>query len=125
MVHHLRPCSLSATPVKSPDLEQVLTGEATTTTDAPNERPSLTRQVTGGLESNDQYWKFNAVMALIGCYWCCVLTDWGNAGGGASAASPTAGTTAMWMNVSASWVCMIIYIWTLVAPLLFPDRDFS
>eukprot|EP00615_Pteridomonas_danica_P014847 CAMPEP_0114386736 /NCGR_PEP_ID=MMETSP0102-20121206/6810_1 /TAXON_ID=38822 ORGANISM="Pteridomonas danica, Strain PT" /NCGR_SAMPLE_ID=MMETSP0102 /ASSEMBLY_ACC=CAM_ASM_000212 /LENGTH=488 /DNA_ID=CAMNT_0001543641 /DNA_START=34 /DNA_END=1497 /DNA_ORIENTATION=+ len=86
----------TATPVKSPDLEQVLTGEATTTTDAPNERPSLTRQVTGGLESNDQYWKFNAVMALIGCYWCCVLTDWGNAGGGASAASPTAGTTAMW-----------------------------
>ena len=64
---------------------------------AAGERPSLTRQVTGGLDSNDglggQSYKFNGIMVLIACYWCCVLTDWGNPGGGASSASPTAGST--------------------------------
>jgi hypothetical protein len=29
---------------------------------------------------------------------------------------------AMWMRVVSSWICMILYIWTLVAPVLMPDR---
>jgi hypothetical protein len=29
---------------------------------------------------------------------------------------------AMWMRVVSSWVCMLLYIWSLVAPALFPDR---
>jgi hypothetical protein len=63
-----------SSPVRSPDLEAVLTGEKPTET---SERPAqLSRQVTGGFDGNDQHWKFNVVMALISCYWCCVLTDW-------------------------------------------------
>jgi hypothetical protein len=30
--------------------------------------------------------------------------------------------TAMWMRIVSSWMCMLIYIWTLVAPVLLPDR---
>ncbi|KXN88468.1 Membrane protein TMS1 [Leucoagaricus sp. SymC.cos] len=29
---------------------------------------------------------------------------------------------AMWMRVVSSWVCMILYIWSLWAPVLMPDR---
>ena len=29
---------------------------------------------------------------------------------------------AMWMRVVSSWVCMALYIWSLVAPVLMPDR---
>jgi serine incorporator 1/3 len=29
---------------------------------------------------------------------------------------------AMWMRVVSSWVCMVLYIWSLVAPVLMPDR---
>ena len=29
---------------------------------------------------------------------------------------------AMWMRVASSWVCMALYIWSLVAPVLMPDR---
>jgi len=29
---------------------------------------------------------------------------------------------AMWMRVVSSWVCMFIYIWSLVAPVVMPDR---
>jgi len=29
---------------------------------------------------------------------------------------------AMWMRVVSSWVCMVLYIWSLWAPVLMPDR---
>lgn len=29
---------------------------------------------------------------------------------------------AMWMRVVSSWVCILLYIWSLVAPVLMPDR---
>ncbi|KAF8575168.1 TMS membrane protein/tumor differentially expressed protein [Ramaria rubella] len=29
---------------------------------------------------------------------------------------------AMWMRIVSSWVCMLLYIWSLVAPVLMPDR---
>lgn len=32
---------------------------------------------------------------------------------------------ALWVKVVSSWMCVIIYGWTLVAPALFPDRDFN
>ena len=34
-----------------------------------------------------------------------------------------AGTASMWMQVASQWVMFLTYEWTLVAPLLFPDRD--
>ena len=29
---------------------------------------------------------------------------------------------AMWMRVVSSWVCILIYIWSLLAPVFMPDR---
>lgn len=29
---------------------------------------------------------------------------------------------AMWMRVVSSWVCMVLYIWSLIAPVVMPDR---
>nr|XP_002126357.1 serine incorporator 5-like [Ciona intestinalis] len=31
---------------------------------------------------------------------------------------------AMWVKISTSWAAIIIYVWTLIAPACFPDRDF-
>jgi len=31
-------------------------------------------------------------------------------------------TATMWMRIISSWVCMVIYAWTLIAPVVFPDR---
>lgn len=33
--------------------------------------------------------------------------------------------TAVWVKVCASWAGLLLYLWTLVAPLLLPQRDFS
>ena len=29
---------------------------------------------------------------------------------------------AMWMRVVSSWICMVLYMWSLLAPVLMPDR---
>ena len=29
---------------------------------------------------------------------------------------------AMWMRIVSSWICMLLYIWSLLAPVLMPDR---
>ena len=32
---------------------------------------------------------------------------------------------AVWVKICSSWLGLAIYLWTLVAPLVLPDRDFS
>jgi len=29
---------------------------------------------------------------------------------------------AMWMRIVSSWICFAIYTWSLIAPLVLPDR---
>jgi len=31
----------------------------------------------------------------------------------------------MWVKISSSWLCVIIYVWTCIAPTVLRDRDFS
>ncbi|XP_068023557.1 serine incorporator 2 [Melanerpes formicivorus] len=33
--------------------------------------------------------------------------------------------TAVWVKICSSWTGLLLYLWTLVAPLVLPDRDFS
>ncbi|OXB61879.1 hypothetical protein ASZ78_004585 [Callipepla squamata] len=33
--------------------------------------------------------------------------------------------TAVWVKISSSWAGLLLYMWTLVAPLVLPERDFS
>lgn len=33
--------------------------------------------------------------------------------------------TSVWVKICASWAGLFLYLWTLVAPLLLPNRDFS
>lgn len=30
--------------------------------------------------------------------------------------------TAMWMRVVSSWLCVALYSWSLIAPVVMPDR---
>lgn len=73
-------------------------------------------------------WKLNVVMALISCFVAMTLTGWGNLeqlDEHANAANPTVGRVNMAMIGIGQWTCILLYIWTLLAPRLFPDRDFS
>ncbi|KAL7546260.1 hypothetical protein ACHAWF_009594 [Thalassiosira exigua] len=86
------------------------------------------------LSSNSDVWKLNACLALVSCYVAMVLTGWGSISGGIveedgveihTAANPTVGKVNMAMIAVSQWVALGLYAWTLVAPRLFPDRDFS
>ncbi|XP_076802814.1 serine incorporator 5-like [Clavelina lepadiformis] len=33
-------------------------------------------------------------------------------------------TAAMWVKIATSWAAIVIYVWTLLAPACFPDREF-
>lgn len=78
-------------------------------------------------------WKLNVVMALISCFVAMTLTGWGfitridygEDGTGTSAANPTVGRVNMAMIGISQWLAILLYTWTLAAPRLFPDRDFS
>lgn len=32
---------------------------------------------------------------------------------------------ALWVKISSTWVCLALYVWTLVAPLILRNREFS
>lgn len=78
--------------------------------------------------SLDHVWKLNVVMALISCYVAMTLTEFGTLNGldeNHNAANPTIGRINMAILGIAQWLVIALYSWTLLAPRLFPDRDFS
>ena len=69
---------------------------------------------------------FNIVLGLMAMNVAMVTTNWGSTHRGATeATSPSSGKIAMFMQAAAQWAALALYIWTCVAPTLFPDRDFS
>lgn len=73
-------------------------------------------------------WKLNVVMALISCYVAMILTSWGTVNGldeNRNAANPTVGHVNMAILGVSQWLAIGLYSWTLIAPRVFPGRDFS
>jgi hypothetical protein len=70
-------------------------------------------------------WKMNAILALICCWYAMALTGWGTIERRGSIANPDVSEVSMWMLIASQWIALLFYLWTLVAPSLFPGRDFS
>ena len=70
-------------------------------------------------------WKLNLVLGIVSCWFSMAITAWGSIESGGDAANPQVGNVSMWMIVASQWLAMTLYLWTLVAPRMFPDRDFS
>ena len=70
-------------------------------------------------------WKLNLALAVICCWAAMVLTHWGEIQADGFTANPAVGNVSMWVIIGSQWLMLSLYIWTLVAPRLFPDRDFS
>lgn len=77
----------------------------------------------------EDVWKLNVVLVTICCFVAMILTGWGTVleldESASHLANPTAGRVNMAMIGVSQWMAMGLYIWTLLAPRLFPDRDFS
>lgn len=64
--------------------------------------------------------KFHLVMAAASMYLAMLITNWGDSHG--SSTSYDSGDTSTWIRIASQWVTMLLYIWSLVAPLACPDR---
>ncbi|KAL1756805.1 serine incorporator/TMS membrane protein [Schizophyllum commune] len=73
---------------------------------------------------------FHIIFAIAAMYVAMLLTDWN-----VVSKQPQPGDddpdsdvyigrseVAMWMRVVSSWVCIVLYMWSLLAPVLMPDR---
>lgn len=70
-------------------------------------------------------WKLNVALAVVTCWFSMALTGWGSIQANGTVANPQVGEVNMWIIIASQWLALLLYIWTLVAPSLFPDRDFS
>ena len=115
------------------NLKKVLTGDTTaggakvTEGGASATRSSGAEDESSGavpnLTSKDQaeaslIWIFHLLMALAGSYMAMSITNWGNPAGVPDASSgATVGTESMWLKIVAQWLTMILYAWSLWAPV--------
>nr|CAH8865846.1 unnamed protein product [Trichobilharzia regenti] len=68
------------------------------------------------------YSMFHFMMLLATLYVMVMLTNWLRP---QNDLKTLAGNSAsFWVRIVSSWICLIIYVWTLIAPALFPDRTF-
>lgn len=65
------------------------------------------------------------VYILVCSYFAMVLTNWATQQADFRAASARQGLAAMWIQAAGQWIAISLYIWTLIAPKLFPDREFK
>lgn len=65
---------------------------------------------------------FHLIFALASMYSGMLLTSWTNTS--ESSDSIDVGWTSVWVRICTEWATAALYIWTLVAPLIFPDREF-
>ena len=67
--------------------------------------------------------KWHVYMCIASIYIAMLITNW-------NSASPTtselvSSNFGFWIRVAMSWLTTLLYIWTLLAPRVFPDRDFT
>ncbi|KAM9213068.1 serine incorporator 2 [Leptosomus discolor] len=69
------------------------------------------------------YTFFHLCLLLAALYIMMTLTNWYRPD--ESLRVLTSPWTAVWVKICSSWAGLLLYLWTLVAPLVLPDRDFS
>jgi len=67
---------------------------------------------------------FHVTFLLASLYIMMMLTNWYSPEG-SDFTKLTSNWATVWVKVSSAWACYAIFIWTLVAPLVFPDREFG
>lgn len=68
---------------------------------------------------------FHLMFALATLYVMMTLTNWYSPGEGVSIDTISANMSAVWVKIVSAWICFALYMWTLVAPVVLPERDFS
>lgn len=65
---------------------------------------------------------FHLIFALSSMYSAMLLSGWTSSSGNSDLID--VGWTSVWVRIATEWVTAGLYIWSLIAPLVFPDREF-
>ncbi|XP_072989889.1 uncharacterized protein [Typha latifolia] len=66
---------------------------------------------------------FHLVFCLASMYSAMLLTGWSTSVG-ESGKLIDVGWPSVWVRIGTGWATAVLYIWSLIAPILFPDREF-
>ncbi|XP_066603658.1 probable serine incorporator isoform X2 [Prorops nasuta] len=66
---------------------------------------------------------FHLMFALATLYVMMTLTNWYQPNSNLSSLNSNAAS--MWVKIISSWMCLGLYVWSLIAPAVLRDRDFS
>lgn len=66
---------------------------------------------------------FHFMLFLASLYIMMTLTNWYSPDSNYEAM--TSRWPSVWVKISSSWICVALYVWTLVAPLVLVNRDFE
>ncbi|XP_022341529.2 serine incorporator 3-like isoform X3 [Crassostrea virginica] len=66
---------------------------------------------------------FHFMLALASLYVMMTLTNWYSPS--SDFKSLNANMPSVWVKIVSSWVCVALYVWTLVAPMVLRNREFS
>ncbi|XP_050240393.1 uncharacterized protein LOC126689290 [Quercus robur] len=68
------------------------------------------------------YMFFHLIFALASMYSAMLLSGWTSSS--ESSDLIDVGWTSVWVRICTEWVTAALFVWSLVAPLIFPDREF-
>ena len=95
-----------------------------------DKKPLLDAELEEGKEKKDKesrpvsysYTFFHLIFALASMYSGMLLSGWTSSS--ESSDLIDVGWTSVWVRICSEWVTAALYVWTLLAPLFFPDREF-
>jgi hypothetical protein len=114
--------AVESSPLRESERDSKVTGLVTGADTGPRDHDDETGEAAS---SNSATWKLNAILAFLAAWYAMVLTGWGSIADNGNEANPTASRVSMWIIIGSQWLVFTLYLWSLVAPRLFPDRDFS
>ena len=66
---------------------------------------------------------FHFTFSLASLYIMMMLTNWYSPAG-SNFTKLTSNWSTVWVRIVSVWLCYALFVWTLIAPMLFPDREF-
>lgn len=66
---------------------------------------------------------FHIIFSLASMYSAMLLTGWSTSVG-ESGKLVDVGWPSVWVRIATGWATAALYIWSLLAPILFPEREF-
>ncbi|KAI9501709.1 Membrane protein tms1 [Coemansia spiralis] len=68
---------------------------------------------------------FHCIFCIASMYAAMLLTNWNSISSTDHIIIIGRSTTAVWVKIVTSWLCIALYSWTLIGPIVLPDREWA